>query len=219
MWRAHFRRATHHKGPSLLQRHKPEGGEELWSWTYIMCLAKGSLALLNGTIVPTVLLSQGDRSSSTYNCSANETKKPKQQCKAAGKVVSFKKLHLLNDIIEQWRTFSPTDFWQPSKYDYRGALSPTKLGLSRAWAGAVLCPSNSQLLEEAPGQWAAGSNLQQIEPSLFLQLRKTWINHHYPFIHQSIIVSIKAHPFCPLKFFLHMPLFAHGTFCDNFLQP
>lgn len=50
--------------------------------------------------------------------------------------------------------FSPTDFWQPSKQDC----------VSRAWAEAFLCPNNSQQLKEAPGQWATGSNIQQIEP-------------------------------------------------------
>lgn len=58
--------------------------------------------------------------------------------------------------------FSTTDFWQPLKQDY----------LSSAWAEALPCPTNSQLLEEAPEQWAAGSNLQQIESSLFHRTQK-----------------------------------------------
>lgn len=97
--------------------------------------------------------------------------------------------------------FSPTDFWQPSKQDY----------VSRARAEALLCPSNSQLLEEAPGQWAAGSNLQQIEPSLFPHtqnnLTKPPLSFH-PLVY-----------YCPQKgtsLFSFEIIPAYATFCPCF---
>lgn len=100
-------------------------------------------------------------------------------------------------------------------------VQQTEIAIQGSWEAspeALLCSSNSELLEEAPGQWAAGSNLKQIESSPLPSTQKNLTKAPLAFHPLVYYCPIKAHPFFPLKLFLLMSPCAH-TFFDHFLQP